>query len=122
MVGLNGFQKRDKSLAPDGQLHKYIALIYTNYIKIMITLNAKSASQICSSPRILATPRLSYSSLNKTDIQWVQHKPDTRGECTSKEHVSIRVGHSTLHVFQCVAQCCRILLTRYLLSSILQKV
>jgi hypothetical protein len=79
MVGMDVYRKRDY-LAPDGQLHKYIVLIYTNYIKITITLNAKSASRICSSPRILATPRISYASLNKTDIRWVQHKPDTHME------------------------------------------
>jgi hypothetical protein len=43
MVCLDVFRKRDKSLAPDGLLHKHIVLIYTNCINIMITLNSKSA-------------------------------------------------------------------------------
>jgi hypothetical protein len=92
MVGVDVFRKRDKSLAPDGLLHKYIVLIYTNCIKIVITLNAKSAvlritviSDLLFTSNIGHT-KISYSSLNKTDIQ---HKPDTHGEYTSKEHVDI---------------------------------
>jgi len=129
MVGPDVFRKRNIPLAPTGLLHKDIALIYTNCIKIMIMLNAKSAVlRINVISDLLFTSNIGHTKdftlafkYNLYTIRTTQTW-HTHGECTSKEHVDIRLWNSTLHVFQCVAQCCRILLTRYFLRLILQKV